>query len=181
MQRTSRTLRNLTLGLAEKKRRSARHSTQLRSSRLPRTHSTVQHGLLIWRWFTRGRASATARSSNSKKLRPFPDWHRHTVIFASIHAGMICAVMRVSTKLLPQPRLPANSSSPTPSAVPSWYLSGTSLYLTAITPALLRRIRWGLLRNDPRFQKTRCLRIAENGLLFFFRLRLALHVAADSS
>ena len=61
-----------------------------------------------WRWFTRGRASAIARSSNSKlsrRSRP----GQHTAISASIRAGIICAVIRASTRSLPQPRLPADS------------------------------------------------------------------------
>ena len=106
---TSRALQNLTLGLDAKKRRSARHGRQSNSARLPRTRSTVQRWLPIWRWFTRGPASTTARSSNSKKSRPFPDMARHTAISSSIRAGMICAVIRVSTKSSPQPRLPADS------------------------------------------------------------------------
>src|SRR5437667_5319505 len=72
--------------------------------------SKVQSGLPIWRSFTRGRASVTARSSNSKLWRHFPGGVRHTAISVSIRAGILCAVTSVSTKSLPQPRLPANSS-----------------------------------------------------------------------
>src|SRR5436190_18524094 len=64
------------LGLAEKKKPSARRAARSSSSRLLRTLSTVQSGLPIWRWFTHGPASTTARSSNSKKSRPFRGvWH----------------------------------------------------------------------------------------------------------
>ena len=81
--RTSRTLRYLMLGLAEKKKRSGRRFVRLNSCRLLRTRSTVRAWLLFWRWFTRGQASVTARSSNSQKLRPFRQSYimqPHTVI-----------------------------------------------------------------------------------------------------
>ena len=38
-----------------------------------------------------------------------PATARHTAISSSIRAGMICAVIRASTKSSPQPRLPADS------------------------------------------------------------------------
>ena len=41
-----------------------------------------------------------------------PGLARHTAISSSIRAGMICAVISASTKSLPQPKLPADSSSP---------------------------------------------------------------------
>src|ERR1700757_5132855 len=97
--------------LAEKNKPYARHSMRSICSRSPRTHSTVQLGLRISHWFTRGRASATARWSNSQKLRRCPDMARHTVISASTRAGMICAVIRVSTESSPQPRRPVSNSS----------------------------------------------------------------------
>src|SRR6266576_3846801 len=110
MRTTSRKSRASMLGLAEKKKRSARHAARSSSNRLPRTRSTVRQSLRTWRWFTPGRASATARSSNSKLSRPFPDMARHTAISVSIRAGMICAVISASTKSLPQPKPPADSS-----------------------------------------------------------------------
>ena len=109
MRTTSRALQDLTLGLDEKKRRSARHGRRSSSCRLPRTRSTVQCWLPIWRWFTHGPASGTSPSNNSKKLRPFPDMGRHTAISFSIRAGMICAVIRVSTKSLLRPKLLADT------------------------------------------------------------------------
>ena len=78
----SRALQNLTLGLDAKKRRSARAAARSNSSRSPRMRSTVRIILPIWRWFMPGRASATARSSNWKKLRRsqhLPD-RQHTAI-----------------------------------------------------------------------------------------------------
>ena len=60
-----------------------------------------------WHWFTRGRASATARSSNWKRSRRFNG--RHTAISASIPAGILCVVTRASTRSSPQPRLPADT------------------------------------------------------------------------
>ena len=100
----------LMLGLVEKKKRSARHAARSSSCRLPRTHNGVQPKSPTWRWFTRGRASVTARSSNSKSSRRSPETRRrHTAISASIRAGMICAVISASTRSLLQPRLPANS------------------------------------------------------------------------
>ena len=54
IQSTCRALRNLTLGLGEKSKRSARHGTRLSSCQLPRTHSTVQPWLptlvLVYAW-----------------------------------------------------------------------------------------------------------------------------------
>jgi tetratricopeptide (TPR) repeat protein len=61
MNGTSRSPRASMLGAVEKKRRSARHFTRSILSRLPRTRIGVQHLSLTWRWFTRGRVSATAR------------------------------------------------------------------------------------------------------------------------
>jgi hypothetical protein len=58
-------------------------------------------------------AVPTERSSNSKLSRRSRTAH-HTAISASIRAGMICAVIRASTRSLPQPRLPADNSSPGP-------------------------------------------------------------------
>ena len=57
------------LGRKEEAIREARQAVEL--CRLPRTRSTVQRWLPIWRWFTHGPASATAPSNNSKKSRPF--------------------------------------------------------------------------------------------------------------
>src|SRR4029453_8576774 len=121
MHRTSRTLRNLTLGLDGRRRRSVRRGRRSSSSRLQRTPSTVHNGLPTWRWFTRGQASATERSSNSKLSRRSQDlrscfytWGcccRHTAISASIRAGILCAVTSASTRSLPQPKLPTDNSS----------------------------------------------------------------------
>ena len=108
MRCTSRKSRNLTLGLAEKKRRSVRHSARSILSRLPRTRCRVHDLLPAWRWFTRGRASATERWSNSKLSRRFRPVH-HTAICASIRAGILCAAIRATTRSSPQPKLPANS------------------------------------------------------------------------
>src|SRR5437773_1070737 len=107
-----RTLRDLMPGLAEKKKRSARHAAGLSSCRLARIRLTRRSSSAIWHWFTRGRASATARWSNSKKLRRSRDRSecRHTAISVSIRAGILCAVTSASTRSLPQPRLPADRS-----------------------------------------------------------------------
>ena len=95
-------------GLAGKTRRSAKHFRRWSSCRLPKTRLAVRGMSQTWRWFTRGRASTTARSSNSKKLRRSRS-ARRTAISASIRAGMICAVINASTRSSPQPRLLANS------------------------------------------------------------------------
>ena len=63
-----------------------------------------------WPSFTRGPASVTARSSNSKVLRK-SRLARHTTICASIRAGILCAVIRASTRSSPQPRLRSESVS----------------------------------------------------------------------
>jgi TolB-like protein len=100
--------RGLMPGLAEKRMPSTRRSAQSISCRLPRIRIGGRALSPAWRWFTRGPASATARSSNlklSRRSRTAP----HTAIFASTRAGMICAVISASTRSLPQPRLPANS------------------------------------------------------------------------
>ena len=68
------------LGRKEEAIREARRAVEMMP--LPRMRSKVQSGLPIWRWFTRGRASATARWSNSKSCRHFPDGVRHMGISA---------------------------------------------------------------------------------------------------
>ncbi len=59
------------LGRKEEAIREARQAVEL----LPIAKDSLNGPtwLPIWRWFTHGPASATARSSNSKKSRPFPD------------------------------------------------------------------------------------------------------------
>ena len=98
---TSRQSRNLTLDLAEKKRQSVRRNARSILSRLPRTRCKVRRPPPIWRWFTPGPASATARSSNSKlsqKSRPVLP----TAILSSIPAGILCAVISASRRSSPR-------------------------------------------------------------------------------
>ena len=96
-------------GLAEKKTRSARHGTRSISCRLPRTPNRVHPGrrpgagLRVDR-----RARPRARATRNRRDDP-GDAPRHTAISASIRAGILCAVIRASTKSSPQPRLPADS------------------------------------------------------------------------
>ena len=106
--RTSRSPRASMPASAEKKRRSARHDVRSISCRLPRSRIGVLGPSPTWRWFTRGRVSATERSSNSKLSRRSRLAH-HTAISSSTRAGIICAVTRASTRSLPQPRPPADS------------------------------------------------------------------------
>ena len=63
--------------------------------------------MLRGRFSSIGSVTATC-SSNSKLSRRFR-LARHTAISASIHAGILCAVISASTRSSPQPGLPANS------------------------------------------------------------------------
>ena len=100
----------LMLGLAEKKRRSARHAARSSSCRSPRTLSMgstqVANLALVYAW-TGERDRALEQL---EIVATIPETRRrHTAISTSIRAGIICAVIRASTRSLPQPRLPADS------------------------------------------------------------------------
>jgi hypothetical protein len=112
---TWRKLRHLMPGLAEKKRQSVRHGARLSSCRLPRTRqrsNLVADLALVYAW-TGERDRALEQL---EKVATIPGVLGrvvvHTAISASIRAGMICAVISASTRSLPQPKLPADSSSP---------------------------------------------------------------------
>ena len=110
MRTTSRALQNLTLGLDEKKRRSARHGSAVELVPIAKDSlngpALVANLALVYAW-TGERDRALEQL---EKVATLPGiWRRHTAISFSIRAGMICAVISASTKSLPQPRLPADS------------------------------------------------------------------------
>jgi hypothetical protein len=124
---TSRLPRASMPGSAEKKRRSARHDVRSISCRLPRTRIMVLSSSRTWRWFMRGRVSATAHSSNSKLLRRSRPVH-HTAISSSIRAGILCAVISASTRSLPQPKRPADNRVPGGIRTPNLLIRSQKLY-----------------------------------------------------
>src|SRR4030095_12005768 len=87
----------------------ARHGRRSISCRLPRTRIGGRPLSPPWRWFTRGRASANARSTNSK-LSQKSRSVRLTAISSSIHAGILCAATPASRKSSPRSRRKKRSS-----------------------------------------------------------------------
>jgi serine/threonine protein kinase len=83
----------LDAGLAGKTMRSARPFVRLNSCRLPRIPLPARRLSQTWRWFTRGRASATGHWNNSKLSQRCRGRLQPTAISASIRVGILCAVI----------------------------------------------------------------------------------------